>query len=162
VTLAEFVLARRAEVERLARRADTLQRWQAVTNAPYGPQVRVGDGPDIGDSSPEWRRDVNVQVWQCDDEQDGCPDMARGWIAEAEHIAAHDPDRVLRRVEADRQIVALHHPLEYRGLGDPPGCAVCSWRDDQDELHGDWPCPTLRLLGAVDDDHPDYQLEWRP
>jgi hypothetical protein len=34
---------------------------------------------------------VNVQVWRCDDEEDGCPEMARGWIAEARYIAAMDP-----------------------------------------------------------------------
>jgi hypothetical protein len=148
MTLVEFLLARLAEVEQVARRAEALQRWQAVTNAPYGPQVRVGDGPDIGDSSPEWRRDVNVQVWQCDDELDGCPEMARGWIAEAEHIAAHDPARVLRRVAADRQIVDdCMASIDDAGTGPGEYGLALS---------------TLRSLGVVDDDHPDYQPEWRP
>jgi hypothetical protein len=142
MTLAEFVLARRAEVEATARDA-TLGPWRWVD--PGWPKIKlalVGEGGSIA-----------LLAAQAD---------AYPSTFDAAHIVRHDPDRVLRRVEADRQIVALHHPLEYRGPGDPPGCAVCSWRDDQDELHGDWPCPTLRLLGVVDDDHPDYRPEWRP
>lgn len=96
---------------RRARAAQPLngRRWEAVTNGPFGPAVRVGDG-DIGDDRPEWTRNVNTSMWHCDDEQDGCPEVARGWIAEAEHIGRHEPGAVLRRVESDRLI--LNHVAE--------------------------------------------------
>ncbi len=72
---------------------------------------------------------------------------------QAEHIARHDPARVLREVEAKRAIVALHdiqwhscpheHPLfQYEG--------------------GPRPCVTLRLLAAIYNEHADYDQAWRP
>ncbi|MFD7093378.1 DUF6221 family protein [Streptomyces xanthophaeus] len=80
---------------------------------------------------------------------------------DARHAARHDPARVLAEVDARRQIVDLHGPLHVQG--DPiTGCTTCSWRDEMDDLHVEWPCPTLRLLGVPDADHPDYREEWRP
>lgn len=98
-----------ARLDAEARRARAAQplngrRWEAVTNGPFGPAVRVGDG-DIGDDRPEWTRNVNTSMWHCDDEADGCPEVARGWIAEAQHIALHDPEGVLLRVESDRLLL---------------------------------------------------------
>jgi hypothetical protein len=190
MTLAEFVLARRAEDEQWARESSRCHylppgvegvgrpedyaiqpggvHWQWVcgrNDEVLTVDPMLGEFLECSDGcvSAELR---SVERWSTG-YGDGLPQMPLPGSEEvvppvAGHIARHDPARVLRRVDADRRIVALHHPLEYRGPGDPPGCAVCSWRDDQDQLHGDWPCPTLRLLGAVDDDHPDYQPEWRP
>lgn len=79
----------------------------------------------------------------------------------ADHIARHDPARVLAEVDAKRQIVELHGPLKVEG--DPfTGCTTCSWRDEMDELWVRWPCPTLRLLVLPYSSHPDYRPEWAP
>ena len=89
--------------ERSARRADSSGcRWSAVTDADVGPGVRTELGKEV-----QWQRDIPYAVWHCEDEQDGCPEAARGCIAEAEHIARHDPARVLRQVAAMRKIVDM-------------------------------------------------------
>jgi hypothetical protein len=95
------------EEERDARLADTGQRWEATVDlAACGPGVRTC--PETVGDPGEWSRDVNYVVWRCDDEQDGCPEAARGWSAEARHIARHDPARVLAEVEVKRRILADH------------------------------------------------------
>ena len=73
--------------------------------------------------------------------------------AVAGHIAAHDPARVLREIEAKRGIIAAH---ERRPMpkGDTADCAHC-WG-------AVWPCPTLRLLALPYADKPGYQESWRP
>jgi len=96
------------EAERLARQADWTpgSRWRAETTGPYGPRVVVGN-PANG----EWSREVNVQIWACEDEEDGCPEVARSWKAEAKHIARWDPVAVLRMLAAHRGIIDAHsHP----------------------------------------------------
>jgi len=62
----------------------------------------------------------------------------------AVHIAAHDPARVLREIDAKRRMIAR----------------VCYHGDlmDWDELHGD----LLRLLAQPYADRPGYQVKWRP
>jgi hypothetical protein len=70
-----------------------------------------------------------------------------------EHIARHDPARVLRDVEAKRRIMAeavvIRDSLAAGwGLGPTDG-----------ENTG---YTLLRLLAAVWSDHPDYQPEWAP
>ena len=57
----------------------------------------------------------------------------------AGHIARHDPARVLREVEAKRQILQLH---------DEECCAVCL-----DDVQG---CPTYRALASIWCGHEDY------
>ena len=86
---------------------DSLEDWTADTKAPYGPTV----GP--------WHREVEQAVWSCDDELDGCPEEARGWIAEARHIAANDPACIIRDCTEDLWLLSQHEPDEAdvaRGL----------------------------------------------
>ncbi|MDQ0797673.1 DUF6221 family protein [Streptomyces sp. B1I3] len=68
-------------------------------------------------------------------------------IAEAEHIARHDPARALREVEAKRQLVARHAP---HSIG---GCRTCErshWGMQVcDHCERTAPCPDLRDLGPV-------------
>lgn len=173
--LTEFLKARLDEDKRLARRANTCRRWTAVEDAQYGPQVRVGQG-DIDDPGPEWCREVNYQVWHCDDEQDDCQEEAQGWIAEAQHIARHDPVRVQNEVEAKRRIVELHDAVMlHRADGGAAYydtvlvCRTCGGTDayfadgtpapNRPALH---PCPTLRLLALPYAEHPDCREQWLP
>lgn len=79
----------------------------------------------------------------------------------AEHIARHDPARVLAEVNAKRAILDEHQPLKIEG-DKIAGCQTCSWRDDMEVLQVEWPCPTVRLLALPYADHPDYRQEWRP
>lgn len=95
-----------------------------------------------------------------------------GWAplpADAEHIARHDPARVLAECEAKRRIVGHH---QY-GMGSRivwPGvteeayevCSACYERsDDGYASNAKAPCMTLRLLALPFADHPDYDEAWR-
>ncbi|SFK92400.1 hypothetical protein SAMN05216275_14152 [Streptosporangium canum] len=91
--------------------------------------------------------------------------------ADAAHIARHDPARVLREVEAKRQIINEHPALP--GFKEGHAYTVCTrcsdYRGDDDRSIGDRlirpaeaPCKTLRLLGLLYADHPDYRQEWNP
>lgn len=75
----------------------------------------------------------------------------------ADHIARHDPARVLREVEAKRRLLDLHEPGTQEYV-DGDVCMACT-------LTGDgpyYPCATLRLLALPYVDHADYQDDWRP
>lgn len=82
----------------------------------------------------------------------------------AEHIARHDPGRVLAEVDAKRRIVDLHSPREVASMDHETWgqtfqvCRSCREGDRQIVA----PCPTLRLLALPAADHPDYREEWRP
>jgi hypothetical protein len=71
-----------------------------------------------------------------------------------QHIARHDPARVLREVTAKRAIVARYgEPLAGLGnLGDQLQLSQ--------EKTGLW--FAVRELAAVWSDHPDYRAEWAP
>lgn len=63
------------------------------------------------------------------------------WRTEADHILRHQPARVLRQTAALRSVVEEHEGRH--------SCGVLESDDDD-------PCPTLRHLAAVWDDHPDF------
>ena len=68
----------------------------------------------------------------------------------------------LREVEAKRKILAEHEPVPDPTYGQI--CRVC-WSVGRvnGPLTGDpWPCRTIRVAVAVHDQHPDYDLAWRP
>lgn len=68
-------------------------------------------------------------------------------IADAAHIARHDPAAVLRRIAADRKQLELHRPVQRRtagsGRGVIEGCAICG------HFPAQYPCATLRLLAEA-------------
>jgi uncharacterized protein DUF6221 len=68
-----------------------------------------------------------------------------------QHIARHDPARVLRDVEATRRILGEHDTEGWK-IGDR--VRDCQWNKR--------PCTTLRLLALPYSDHPDYRDDWRP
>jgi hypothetical protein len=75
----------------------------------------------------------------------------------ARHVAEHDPARVLREIDAKRQIIALHHQLEdAQEMLD--FCATC----DATGKYPEYPCTTLRLLALPYADRPGYKETWRP
>lgn len=74
----------------------------------------------------------------------------------AAHIARHDPARVLREVEAKRQIMRVHNARDNWGT-----CIGCP-RDAGGSMHvGIDECPILRALALSYADHPDYREDWR-
>ncbi|MEF9521303.1 DUF6221 family protein [Streptomyces sp. RB13] len=79
------------------------------------------------------------------------------WAGIAEHIVAHDPARVLREIDAKRQVIDLHAPGEMEYV-DGDVCMACDVRGGEPF----YPCKTLRLLALPYADRPGYRDEWRP
>lgn len=74
-----------------------------------------------------------------------------------DHIARHDPARVLREVAAKRAILDLHHKQEAAEFEDRR--SVASWCPVCGDAEA---CPTLRHLAAVYADRPGYDPAWAP
>jgi hypothetical protein len=78
-------------------------------------------------------------------------------VFDAEHIARHDPARILADIDAKRQII---------DKCEPPLVDVTGPEDtDRQFIPGEGPAwgePVLRLLALTYADHPDYRDEWRP
>ncbi|MEU8623293.1 DUF6221 family protein [Streptomyces sp. NPDC048669] len=92
-----------------------------------------------------------------------CEAVPDVWGSEPDVCTCGAPARVLREVEANRQMLAEHEP------GTPPGrpnmnrhCLSCTTAQAWDETAGESNCRTLRLLALPYADHPDYQQEWTP
>ncbi|MDF6043799.1 DUF6221 family protein [Streptomyces sp. JH14] len=76
----------------------------------------------------------------------------------AEHVALHDPARVLREVAAKRRVLGRH--VLSPAVGDPE----LPW-DNRDDCQWDgeiWPCPDLLDLAAPYSDHPEFREQWLP
>ena len=152
VTLTEFLLARIAEDEAVARAADVPHWRPGDGNVSEGGLYGLeGDGSDdqkgwaiawfeLGETNPpraDGRPGISGANWQ------------RHAHENSVHAARHDPARVLAECEAKRQIVELHSAEP----GFPDFCG-----HDLREL----PCSTLRLLALPYADHQDYMPEWKP
>lgn len=77
--------------------------------------------------------------------------------AVAQHVALHDPVRVLREVEAKRRVLGRHALSPAEGDPERP------W-DDRDDCQYDgelWPCDDLLDLARVHVDHPDFPERYR-
>ncbi|WP_035796410.1 DUF6221 family protein [Kitasatospora mediocidica] len=68
--------------------------------------------------------------------------------ADARHIALHDPGAVLRRVAADRQILAEHQPVKAVGY-DGYGVAVIDTCILCGSQYAPYPCRTVLLLAQA-------------
>jgi hypothetical protein len=163
--LIAFLTARLDEDEAAAKAAETGTPWHAAAGQ-FGPRVTTGPGED-----DHWDREISYAVWVCDDEADGCPDDSRAVMAEARHIARHDPARALREVEAKRALLRMHEPVPFWGNNPPPlkdrtpenaVAWYCECQCPDGVIQGAYPCDTARLLTAVWSDHPDYRQEWKP
>ncbi|MFG3349528.1 DUF6221 family protein [Streptomyces sp. NPDC048018] len=95
-------------------------------------------------------------------------------MADAAHIARHDPARVLAEVDGKRLLLADHpiQPETYprpavggREVGGPYfpfGCANCHAEMDTGEVHGFGYCLTWKALALPYASHADYDEAWRP
>jgi hypothetical protein len=76
---------------------------------------------------------------------------------DADHIARHDPARVLREVEAKRRIIDAYEEACERVRNPVTADNRAAARIAQFELEG-----VVRLLAAAYADRPGYRAEWRP
>lgn len=83
----------------------------------------------------------------------------------ADHIARHDPARVLAEVAAQRRVMGRHRaasgnePGWYSYAGACIGCGTeGEFADPRTRRIDD--CPELRDLAAPDANHPDYNPAW--
>lgn len=78
--------------------------------------------------------------------------------ATVDHIARHDPARVLAEVEAKRRVIAQWEDVRAQARNQVSVDNFQAARIEQGALSD-----VLRLLGACyADRHPDYKPEWRP
>lgn len=143
--LIAFVRARLDEDQAAAERARDAEfckdgRWNA--RGPFGDDYRLGSV----------QSEVNESI--LGEDADDVP------FPFADHIARHNPARILREVEAKRRMFDLH-VLAERDYGDGFVTELCMVCDPQ-EPEPFYPCQTLRLLALPYSDHPDYHEEWRP
>lgn len=138
--IAAFLAARLDEEEAAAKGA-LAGPWHIDRHPMQG--LRIMDGPGL------------VVTWT--------PGFYERGDADAEHIARHDPPRVLRDVAADRALLDLYERAKrYRDqVFAQPGP-----RSVSDEMRAVTQMlaleQVLRLRAAVWSDHPDYRSEWAP
>lgn len=162
-TLTEFLLARIAEDEAVARAAKPGPWHWERRDDPRQPDVRlVSSAPKPDPQQVDWLSNDRTaaaayyEQWERWAVAEG--NAADEWGAtieiadtDAAHIARHDPARVLAECDAKRRIVADHASTHEC----PKDGDSCGWWDGE-------PCDVIRLLALPYADHPDYRDEWRP
>ncbi len=63
-----------------------------------------------GFANPVCEIERDNHVWYCDDEIDGCPDLAAEWARTLDYIAAANPQTV---AELCRRVIHLQSEMEY-------------------------------------------------
>lgn len=85
------------------------------------------------------------------------------------HITRYDPARMMRTIEAKRQLLSHHKSIRPLDVSDKTQgtCATCADWDHEQRYEGHswipglpWPCPTVRLLAAEWSYHPNYYPGW--
>jgi len=124
---------------------DLLARLTAVLNEEERVALAAheGGGPDWSqvdaDRTPGRIEDAKGYVITYDE---GSPSSG-----EAAHVALHDPARVLRQVEAHRDILARHHPFEQAGQ---TWCDACTSRHTLVAKFVQWDqCPEVQAVVGV-------------
>lgn len=151
VTLADFLLARIAEDERAAREC------AKVYPSPWEVSDRGHSAKVVADA-PNFHHVVDLDQGQI-------PVGTVEWLGDAiEHVARHDPARMLAECEAKRRIIAEHSDERDHGNGRITHTGVCDTcgEDVGRDVDDQYPCRTLQLLALPYADHPDYRDEWRP
>jgi hypothetical protein len=142
MTIVEFITARLAEHEALAKAA-TGRSW-SVDNPNY-PESILDEESIAVVAGGRWGGEASV--------------FNEG--EDAIHIAANDPAFVLGWIVAMRKIIALHAPVEWHGN---IACSACTpdWEAalvDPVTLLID-ECPELRAIARMWATHPQYRAEW--
>lgn len=148
--IAAFLTARLDEDQAVAEAAAAIDPgpWTADASDKGFPNGRSGAGSGIVYAADD------IGLWDCEGSNTLCMTAPS-----AEHVARHDPDRVLREVAAKRAIIAIHAPKDVDAADDTGDrlatvCGNCDYEA--------WPCQTMFFLAAVYADHPDFDESWRP
>lgn len=80
-------------------------------------------------------------------------------LADAKHIARHDPARDLADVAAKRKLIEYITSPQH--LCPKPQDDENYWWEGGERVYRPIPCGCLRALAAPYADHPDYREEWR-
>jgi hypothetical protein len=149
--LVEFLRAQLDVEEQVAREA-TMGPWQNAPTASHHATATGRTEEAVFAAPPDKGATIVATT--------GVPSERQN-LVNAEHIARHDPARVLRDVEARRALLDEHHDVNDGSCGT---CVDGQWGYP---THGGsspqrFPCRTLRLLALPYADHPDYNPEWRP
>jgi hypothetical protein len=151
--LIAFLRAQLDEDERIAR---------AVRVPPYWHQ---GPGDD-----PEWTDEELVCMWPPEFHTPYERDKHwRGLTVEgpelAEHIATHDPTRVLREIDAKRQLLARGGPFCTSNCDDPdsePKNPDTNWTTPLEHHFDCAAYQAAQLLALPYTDRPGFREDWRP
>ncbi|WP_052372160.1 DUF6221 family protein [Nocardia otitidiscaviarum] len=140
MTIEEFIAARLAEDEQIAR--------DAVSGAD-GSDWHYGTA-EYADPGQGWVHNFAGVVLTSERNGEGAVGRPVG-----EHMARHDPARVLRQCAALRRVAELHP----RGGGE--GFWHCETCHDYERHDAErWPCETISTLATVWELHPDYDPSW--
>lgn len=122
--------------------------------------ARAATGEDWRSTGEGTLANRDVDGWNASSDNAHIATFRHTW--DADHAARWSPTRVLREVEAKRQILGIHrlagYDFEGRDVG--PGCYECGHSAEYSD-RGGW-CETVRLLALPYADHPDYREEWKP
>jgi hypothetical protein len=100
---------------------------------------------DHNDADPEWREIWSGELSLCADDRET---VITGDSQVSRFMERFDPARVLREVEAKRQIIS-----EYERYAAERRRAMNGWDNSEPSL-------IIKALAAVYADHPDYQQAW--
>lgn len=138
-----------AEDERVARAANPSP-WRRITDKAHLDPTAIF-GADRPGGMEKLRHVASVELsWECD--------------ANAAHITAWDPARVLAECGAKRQLIALHGPVTLRGgpggkyFETTEACTSCSPPQFAEDAY---PCPTLLALAQPYAGRPGWHEEWK-
>lgn len=136
-----------------------------------GKMVKMGWSPArwyAGHKIPGTEQHLVMSQWTRADGQERHDPVAiaagHGMVSTLALLAS--PHTVLARVAAHRALLDEHALDEdcFEDPEDPDGdllwCRRCHDRSRHEQLK--WPCPTVRILGAMYADRPGYREEWRP
>ncbi|MFJ4624258.1 DUF6221 family protein [Streptomyces sp. NPDC088812] len=142
--IVDFLRAQLDEDERIARAATPGPWW--VDSTINTESINAGDGTTVIAGS---RWGGEAPVFESDED--------------AAFIAAHDPERVLREIGAERVMINVIAPAQAAALDAEHGCC----HEGEAILAGECPnfppndLPLLRLLAQMYADRPGYQEAWR-
>ncbi len=152
------------EDERITREADPGPWGVGSTTEPdWGPAPEGEPGDVVFIDGEAWPKSATVRGTHVYTPGRMIADMSRGYPlsrheSNADHIAAHDPARVLREIDAKRRILRALESAEVSLRNTEPGNELRELMTGSvNSLRA-----AVRMLASVYADRPGYREEWRP